>query len=66
MKDFGAHETVFAMDAQVMEPEHEVGIFMSPSLKGFVESIDIGKVVSPDAKVTAAYAMPAKVLFYPE
>ncbi len=66
VKDFGAHEAVFAMDAQVVKPEHKVGIFMPPSLEGFVKSVDTGKVRAPDAKIAAAYAMPVKALFYPE
>jgi hypothetical protein len=66
VEDFGAHETVFPVEAQVVEPEHEVGIFMPPSLEGFVKSVDTGKVRAPDAKVAAAYAMPKKALFYPE
>ncbi len=66
MKHLSGHETVFSLDSKMAKTQHQVRVFMTPSLKGFVKPIDTDEVGTPDTEVTAANATPFKVLFYPE
>ena len=66
MKHFRSHESIFPLNAQMTESKNKVGIFMAPSLEGFVEPIDADEITSPNAEVTASDSAPLKALLYPE
>lgn len=66
MKYFRTHKTIFAPNSHMAEPQHQIGIFMTPPLKSFVKSVDVKKIPPPDTQIAAANALPLKTLLYPE
>src|SRR5512133_1433288 len=61
----GGQEAILAPAAMVMQPQHQVGIFMAPPAKAFVETVHGFQVTIPDSKVAASNSLPAKAALHP-
>ena len=66
VKNLRRHKTILSLDAQMAEPENQICIFVAPALKSLIESVDLKKILAPDAQITASDAAPVETLFYPE
>ena len=48
------------------EPQNKIGVFMTPTLENFIETIDSDEITAPHTHIATPDPSPLEALFYPE